>query len=89
MNQIGITRISSKGQLVIPSDMRKGLNEGDKFIVIRNKNQIILKREEDFQKNIAEDLEFAKRTEKAWKRHDKGKFTRMSEKEFLQEIEKW
>ncbi len=42
--QIDITRMSSRGQVVIPLDMRKDINEGDKLIVIRKDDEIILKK---------------------------------------------
>ncbi len=42
--QIGTTKMSSRGQVVIPLDMRKDINEGDKLIVIRKDDEIILKR---------------------------------------------
>ena len=35
--------MSSRGQVVIPIDLRKGINEGDKLIVIRKDDEIILK----------------------------------------------
>lgn len=35
-----------------------------------------------------EDKEFEKRTEEAWKRHDKGEFTQMSAEDFLKKIKK-
>ena len=41
---IALTRMSSKGQVVIPSEMRKGIKEGEKMIIIKNKDQIILKK---------------------------------------------
>ncbi len=41
---IDTTRMSSRGQVVIPLDMRKGINEGDKLIVIRKEDEIILKK---------------------------------------------
>ena len=50
MVQINITKLSSKGQVVIPQELRKGLKEGDTFIVIRNKEQIILKKANKFDK---------------------------------------
>ena len=37
----------------------------------------------------AEDLEFARRTEEAYKEYDKGKFKSMSGEEFLEELKKW
>ncbi|MEK6817594.1 MAG: AbrB/MazE/SpoVT family DNA-binding domain-containing protein [Nanoarchaeota archaeon] len=42
--QIDTTRMSSRGQIVIPLEMRKGINEGDKLIVIRKDDEIILKK---------------------------------------------
>ena len=43
--QIDVTRMSSRGQIVIPLDMRRDFKEGDKLIVIRRDNEIILKKE--------------------------------------------
>lgn len=39
------TKLSSKGQVVIPEDVRKdlGLNEGDQFVVIGEGDAVILK----------------------------------------------
>ncbi len=89
MVEISITKISSKGQVVIPQEMRDKLKEGDKLVVIKNNGQIILKKMEDFNKNLQEDLEFAKRTEEAWKRYDRGEFIPMDAENFLKEIKKW
>ncbi len=86
MANINITTISSKGQIVIPQEMREGLEEGDKLIVIKNGDQLILKKTENFDKNIEEDLEFAKRTEEAWKRYEKGEFRSASIEEFLDRL---
>ena len=36
--------MSSRGQVVIPLDLRKGINKGDKLIVIRKDDEIILKK---------------------------------------------
>ena len=41
---IDTTKMSSRCQVVIPLDMRKGIKEGDKLIVIRKGNEIILKK---------------------------------------------
>ena len=42
--QIDTTRMSSRGQVVIPMEMRKDIREGDKLIVIRRDDEIILKK---------------------------------------------
>jgi len=86
MEDISIIRMSSKGQVVIPQNMREGINEGDKLIVIKNKDQIIIKRADKLDKNFEEDLEFAKRTEEAWKDMENGRFKKMPPGDFLKEI---
>ena len=89
MVEISITKMSSKGQIVIPREMRKDIKEGEKMVIIQNGKQLILKRAKDFDKNIEEDLTFAKRTEEAWKRYDKGEFVGMDFDDFLKQIKKW
>ncbi|MBU2523521.1 MAG: AbrB/MazE/SpoVT family DNA-binding domain-containing protein [Nanoarchaeota archaeon] len=86
MANISITKMSSKGQIVIPLEMRGEMHEGDKIVIIKNDNQIILKKVEDFDENLKEDLEFARRTEEAWKRYDKGEFVSMDSKDFLKAL---
>ena len=78
MEEIAITQISSKGQIVIPREMRRDLKEGDKLVVIKNNEQIILKKADKFSKTLEEDLEFARRTEEAYKRHERGDFIEMN-----------
>ena len=87
--EIEITRLSSRGQVVIPKEMRKGFKEGEKLIVIRNDKQLILKKVKDFDKNLEEDLEFAKRTEEAYKRIEAGEGIQMDFDDFVKEMEKW
>ncbi len=89
MAQIDITKMSSRGQVVIPQDLREGFNEGDKIVVIRSNDQIILKRADKMDKQLKEDLEVAKRVEEAWKDIDEGRFKKMSSNEFLAEIRSW
>ena len=89
MVNIGITKMSSKGQVVIPQEMREGLAEGEELVVIKNNKQIILEKMKDFNKNLKEDLEFAKRTEEAWKRIEAGEGIEMDFDEFIKEMKKW
>lgn len=89
MANISITKMSSKGQVVIPQDMREGISEGEKLIVIKNGKQIILKKMDDFDENLEEDLEFAKRTEEAWRAYDRGEFISMDADDFIKEMKKW
>lgn len=45
MKTLATTKMSSKGQIVIPEDIRKALNltEGNQFVVLGEKDVIILK----------------------------------------------
>ena len=89
MEGIGITRMSSRGQVVIRLNMRNGLVEGESFVIIKNNNQIILKKASDFSENIKEDLEFAKRTEEAFRRIEAGEGIKMDFDNFIEEMKKW
>ena len=42
--KIDTNKMSSRGQIVIHLDMRKDINKGEKLIVIRKDDEIILKR---------------------------------------------
>lgn len=87
--EIAITKMSSKGQIVLPLEMRKNIKEGEKLIMIWDKGRIIMKKATSLDKNLAEDLEFARRTEKAWKSYERGEFITTSAEEFLKELDKW
>jgi len=86
MTKIDITKMSSKGQVVIPLELREDINEGDKLVVIRNNDQIILKKADKFDKQFEEDIIIAKRVENAWKEIKEGKYKIMSVNDFLKEI---
>jgi AbrB family looped-hinge helix DNA binding protein len=45
MAEIATTKMSSKGQVVIPEDIRRrlGLRSGSQFVVVGEKNTVILK----------------------------------------------
>ena len=89
MANISLTKISSKGQIVIPQELREGIKEGEEFVVIRDGNRIILKKTKDFDENVKEDLEFAKRTEEAWQKIEAGKGIKMDFDDFISEMKKW
>ena len=89
MVEIGITKMSSKGQVVIPLEMRKNIKEGEKLLVIEGDGKLIIKRATEMDEQLKEDLEFARRTEEAWQRIDKGEFVSYSKEEFLEKLEKW
>ncbi len=69
--------------------MRKGFHEGDKLLIIQNDKQLIMKKASNLDKNVAEDIEFAKKTEEAWKRIEEGKGIKMDFDEFVEAMKKW
>ena len=86
MTNINIIKMSSKGQIVIPLDMRKGIKEGEKLFIIQNEGKLIIKKASESNKNFQEDLEFARRTEKAWKQIEEGKCKTYTLKEFKKRL---
>jgi len=67
MEKIEITSMSSRGQIVIPLDIREqmGLKEGEKFIVVGEEDTVILKKIsmpsfKNFNKLLQKTQQFAK-----------------------------
>ncbi|HKZ49906.1 MAG TPA: AbrB/MazE/SpoVT family DNA-binding domain-containing protein [Candidatus Nanoarchaeia archaeon] len=89
MAEVAVTKMSSKGQVVIPSEMRADIREGEKIIIIKDGDQIIMEKASKFDKRLKEDLIFAKRTAEAFKRYEKGEFVEMSFEEFMKAAKKW
>jgi AbrB family looped-hinge helix DNA binding protein len=88
MVEIAISKISSKGQIVIPKDLRKNFKKDSKVIIIKRKDSMILKNVEDLDVNFEEDLLFAMRTEEALKRCERS--SKLMEKDqFFEELDKW
>ncbi|MEK6933282.1 MAG: AbrB/MazE/SpoVT family DNA-binding domain-containing protein [Nanoarchaeota archaeon] len=70
MENIEVTSVSSRGQVVIPQNLRNKLKirEGEKFVVIGENNTIVLRKLEmpsfkGFDKLLAKTREFAKKNE--------------------------
>ncbi len=86
---IGIIRMSSKGQIVIPASMRSGLSEGEQILVIRDGNQFILKPLEDLEPALKDDILFAEKTEHEVLEFEKGKFSKKSGADFIDDLKSW
>jgi AbrB family looped-hinge helix DNA binding protein len=86
-----LTRISSKGQVVIPSRVRKklGIEAGSVFAILtpRKGNVVVLKRIDS--KPLQADLRIFREVEKAWREIERGQAGRASRKRFLEELETW
>lgn len=87
--EIAITKVSSKGQIVIPSNLRKNFAQGEELLIIKNKDQMVLHRLKDIGKKLKDDLKFAKQTEIMLRKYEQGEFKTKSAKEFLKELNKW
>jgi len=84
--EFAIAKVSSKGQIVIPSALRRDIHKGDEFLIIKDKERIVLKNMDSLADDIKEDLIFAERVEKAWLEYEKGKFESKSKGDFLREL---
>ena len=89
MTLIETTKFESQGHLVIPAKLRKGFKEGEELVVTRVKNRLILERASEVAEQLQEDLEFAKRTDEAWKRYERGEFRSMPFDDFIAAMKTW
>ena len=87
--KIELTRLSSKGQVVIPGSIREKLElDGGEILAVSSKdNMIVLKKiesptEEDELRTFSEIRE-------AWEEIAQGKFKKTESEDFLKEISKW
>ncbi len=85
-----LVKLSSKGQLVIPQDIRnlRHIKEGSVFAISSPKEDVlILKRVTN--PLLQEDLEILKDVEEAWEDIKKGKYKESNKKDFLKDLESW
>ncbi|MCK5624292.1 AbrB/MazE/SpoVT family DNA-binding domain-containing protein [Candidatus Pacearchaeota archaeon] len=81
-----ITKLSTKGQIVIPENLRKNFQEGTAFNVVQQNDLIILKPVKGLTN---EELKEMKELERIWKDIDKGKGTTVDVEDFIKEMENW
>ncbi len=83
------TKTSSKGQIVIPSKIRKKLNivDGSLLAVTAQDDLIVLKKVSS--KISSADMKTLKLIEEAWKDIDKGKYKVRSKDDFFKEFGEW
>ena len=86
MTHAKIITLGPEGQVAIPPELRKGFKEGQTLVAIRDEDRLILEKVSTTNEQLKEDLEFARRTEEAWKEYDKGNFKRYSVDEFLKRL---
>ncbi|GAB6286414.1 MAG: hypothetical protein STSR0009_26150 [Methanoregula sp.] len=86
---VGITRVSSKGQIVIPASMRNNLSEGEELLIIQEGGRYILKPLDELKPSLKDDIIFAGKTEEAFSEYLKGSFKRTDTDTFFDEIASW
>lgn len=84
-----LTRVSSKGQVVIPNDIRKkfGIKEGSILAITAKKDMIAMKKLNT--EMSAEDLKTLKIIEEAWKDIEEGKCKSATPDNFFKELARW
>jgi len=84
-----LTKVSSKGQVVIPRVVRRklGIKRGSVFAVSAKNDMIVLKKLDTGIK--PEDLRTLKLIEEAWEDMEKGRYKAYSKKAFFKEFKKW
>jgi AbrB family looped-hinge helix DNA binding protein len=84
-----VTKISSKGQIVLPKSIREKLNikKGSLFAMQARKGLIMLKMITN--PVLKEDLETLESVEIAWKEIESGKYRKSSKEAFLKELAAW
>jgi len=87
---MGLATVSSRGQIVLPKEVRDGIKKGEQLLIIRRDDQWIMKRATADDKAFDADWKFAKRTEEALDRVKAGKSVQFdSVEEFLSASKKW
>ena len=87
--EFDVTKISSKGQAVIPQEVRDrlALRDGQILAVSTKDNLIVLKKVDNNLER--EELETLKEIKKAWREIELGKCRKVSKEEFLRNIKEW
>ena len=86
---VAITKMSSKGQVVIPASMRANLPEGERLLVIHDGERIILKPLSEIEPAVREDILFAEKTEQALEEYSRGIFAKKKANDFIDEMKAW
>ena len=84
-----LAKASSKGQIVIPSVVRRklGIKRGSVFAVTARRDMIVLKKLETGMK--PEDLRTLKLIEEGWDDIEMGRFRKATPEKFFKELAKW
>jgi len=91
--EIEISKLTERGQVTIPQEFREDLKlkTGEKILFLKENGRLVLEpmRHVKNLEKLKEDLEFARRTEEAWKEIERGEGIEMDFDDFLKEVKKW
>ncbi len=90
LDNVDLTKLSSKGQLVIPRSIRKRMNvkTGNVFAISSPKKDVVILKKLD-SPILKEDIAIFKEVENAWKEIKQGRFKEKPKEEFLRDLHKW
>jgi len=86
-----LTRMSSKGQVVIPGRVRSklGLKAGSFFAVLTRPESDVVVLKKVNSKSLQVDLKLFREVAEAWREIRKGKARKASMERFLEELDTW
>ncbi|MFT4283188.1 MAG: AbrB/MazE/SpoVT family DNA-binding domain-containing protein [Candidatus Woesearchaeota archaeon] len=87
--EFAIAKMSSKGQIVIPSSLREDFRPGEEFLMVKQDGKLVIKKIGDLAESLKDDLKFAESVDDAWKEYEAGQFKSTTKKGFLEELAKW
>ena len=89
IEKLDMTRVSSKGQLVIPKDIRERmkLKEGSILAVVPYGDMVVLKKVDN--KISEEDVRTLRRVDEAWEDIEKGRYKKARVEDFLKKLRTW
>lgn len=89
IKKLDMTRVSSKGQLVIPQDIRERmkLKEGSIVAVASYGDMVVLKKVDS--KISEEDVKTLKRVDEAWEDIENGRYKRTRAEDFFNKLRAW
>ena len=87
--ELEFTKTSSKGQIVLPLNIRKklGIQKGS-VLSVMTKNDVIVLKKMNSTLNT-EDLKTLRLVEEAWKDIEKGQYRIRSKDAFFKELKEW
>jgi len=86
-----IVKLSSKGQLVLPTEMKNNLrlSKGSKIILIQQGNALVMKSVDNISHNLEDEILDMALASKGWEQLESKKSKKVSKVKFLKELDSW